>query len=119
MAYDQKEKEELINRYREFLDSPYPHTIMICDTCQWYFSHPINYCPKCPGNIKKYKGTYRQEIEALSNHIKRRRQEKQPDARMHGIHMEEFNNFSGIKIEYPSEDYYILWDFYREEFISK
>lgn len=49
------EKDRTKSLYRDFLESVSPCESCVCDSCGWIYSHPLNYCAKCPGKIMRAK----------------------------------------------------------------
>lgn len=55
--------EQVKSLYREYLLSQSKYERKICDGCGWIYSHPLNYCVKCPGRIISAKLTIVDEIK--------------------------------------------------------
>ena len=84
---------DLIEKYDRFLDSKCPWTHYVCGSCNFWATHPLSYCPKCPGNIYQIQYTWLQHLRMQLN-------------KSNIIH----HNFyqAAIQVDYPSEEYYML-----------
>lgn len=91
--------------YEQYLNSTNTYGVLVCDSCGWIYSHPINYCVKCPGKIVKTNLVILDEVKAYlkQNHI-------------FSDYIYEFSKFYEQKtgttfpykfFEYPSKNY---WD---------
>lgn len=52
--------EELAPLYDQFLDSLCGWRIYLCDRCGYGYTHPGNYCGKCPGKLHQIRMTWGQ-----------------------------------------------------------
>jgi hypothetical protein len=47
--------DEVKGLYLEYLNTPYSHPYFICESCGYFYSHPLNYCVKCPSKTIRRK----------------------------------------------------------------
>lgn len=50
-ALTQEVVERFLENYRQYLTQPMDYPIYRCDGCGWFWTHPLQYCPRCPGRI--------------------------------------------------------------------
>jgi hypothetical protein len=105
--------EEIKSLYKQYLTSLSPYNSLVCNLCGWYYSHPLNYCVKCPGKIIKV------QLTVLGNNKKLKQQDKMFRDFMAGFSIF-YEKETGEKrfpfesYEYPSKNYYDLTNVLRQ-----
>lgn len=108
----ESEFDHIKDMYKNYLLSTSKHDRLVCDNCGYLYSHPLNYCVKCPGKIVSVKPLIIGEIDKLF------KQEKMI-SHFFGGFSEYYEEKTGKPFpyevtEYPSDYYYELSKILRE-----